>query len=371
MMILLARPLATVAIADPPFGDPPPDSLSPEKPDADDDDSSDLMTQSPSGGDSSGDQPGQVFVSSGSNGDLNNDGSDDIIIGAPGDVNGDGRVYIFFGPFISSEPITIEAANANVVLQSPDPGVEHFGAIVNKVGDFTNDATPEIRVQAWVNDNGNDITKTYVFDGVTDELRYKITGDFPFDPWMDIGPFGDADGDFNGDQIVDDLDTEIIWNYFEFNAYNFYMNFLMIPTIGEFHPPCIASLGPIWIPVNVEQICPGGGGLPGEVAGSRQTFPDLARTRSNLAPSRPNGGKAICLRVIPAIAVMVGKFKLSMPARGTTGTVSLVVGIGSETVASIIGLMMIHRIPTGKSESTSGSCITFGVPTKDVPIRVR
>jgi len=80
-------------------------------------------------------------------GDINADGIDDFIIGAPvGQADtAPGAAYIFFGS--TSFPATLTAADADITIQGVDTNDE-FGCSVATLGDFDNDGTLDIAVGA-------------------------------------------------------------------------------------------------------------------------------------------------------------------------------------------------------------------------------
>ena len=116
----------------------PPDWVPPQSADFDGDGFLDFMVASPSGqGNES--SPGEVYIVSGSDdsllnalvgstgqdwfgyavavvGDLNGDGFDDLLVGAPKD--GTGKAFVFYGPF-GVAPIVITADNADMIFFSP------------------------------------------------------------------------------------------------------------------------------------------------------------------------------------------------------------------------------------------------------------
>ncbi|MCH8115954.1 MAG: FG-GAP repeat protein [Chloroflexi bacterium] len=188
------------------------------------DSTSATIIAAPAGADPSVSDPGEVYIVSGTNGsvvititgasdgdwfgystavagDLNSDGYKDIIIGAPRD--GNGRAYLFYGPFRDDGPLLISATNADRFFASPDPADYDFGEAVAPVHDLTADGVPELRIRAWFIDAGGwENSHTYILNGATGQGLFRITGTFPFDPWAIVE--GDADGD--GDVDQDDLD---------------------------------------------------------------------------------------------------------------------------------------------------------------------
>ncbi|HEQ99133.1 MAG TPA: T9SS type A sorting domain-containing protein [candidate division Zixibacteria bacterium] len=104
--------------------------------------------------------PGDFFGGSVSNaGDINNDGYEDVIVGA---WDGD-RAYLFLGnsgPY----PVTVSAASADIVILGEVSG-DYFGG-VSEAGDFNQDGYDDFLVSARYNDEaGVDAGKVYVFLG--------------------------------------------------------------------------------------------------------------------------------------------------------------------------------------------------------------
>lgn len=141
--------------------------------------------------------------------DINGDGQNDILIGAPkqnaAGIEEAGRAYIFSGSsggFIDS-------------LISPNPEVVgQFGIAVSFAGDVNNDGTPDILVGAFNESLGGGIDdegRVYVFSGTDRSLLHTLESPFP---WSS-GSFGialagidDIDGD-NHDDIIVGADNEL------------------------------------------------------------------------------------------------------------------------------------------------------------------
>lgn len=116
-------------------------------------------------------QPGQVYVTSGADGELivrfvgrtcndqfgyglaiirdfNLDGFEDLLIGAPGDENG--HAFGFLGPFRCPPcPLVIDAENADFIFLSPNTETYDFGERVSPMSDLDGDGIPELRFRAW------------------------------------------------------------------------------------------------------------------------------------------------------------------------------------------------------------------------------
>ncbi len=65
-------------------------------------------------------------------GDLNGDGLDDLLVGAPKDEAG--KAFVFYGPF-GTAPIVVTANNADMIFFSPHPQDYDFGEAVGPVSD--------------------------------------------------------------------------------------------------------------------------------------------------------------------------------------------------------------------------------------------
>jgi hypothetical protein len=83
-------------------------------------------------------------------GDLNNDNFDDILVGAPGNSTGRGAAYIFFGNALLSD--FMKTSDANITFTGYAPG-DHFGTSVSDAGDVNNDGFDDIIVGAPGHDN--------------------------------------------------------------------------------------------------------------------------------------------------------------------------------------------------------------------------
>ncbi len=133
-------------------------------------------------------------------GDVNNDGYDDVIVGAAGEtvvIPSDGRAYIFSGA----------SGNLLRTLTSPRPKFEgYFGSSVSGAGDVNNDGYADLIVGAEQEDGGvGRAGRTYIFSGNGYDLLYILESPQP----ELLGYFGrsvscagDADGDGHDDVIV-------------------------------------------------------------------------------------------------------------------------------------------------------------------------
>jgi peptidoglycan/xylan/chitin deacetylase (PgdA/CDA1 family) len=207
--------------------DPPPDDYPvTASNDMDGDDADDAVDAAPSGDDPNGGDPGFVVVSSSDGGavtltgreggdwfgasvavagDLNSDGFADLIVGAPKEQDGEGRAYVFYGPFRDYENPELNVEDADMVFRSPDAGDFEFGTFVRQIADADCDGTPDVGIGGFFFDGqGNQITHSYVVSGATGAPVYHIVGTAPFDPWFE------AVGDAEGDGDVDQADLDIV-----------------------------------------------------------------------------------------------------------------------------------------------------------------
>ena len=144
-------------------------------------------------------------------GDVNNDGYNDIIIGATGYDGNSGCAYIYFGgPGFDNTPD---------VLLTRYQNNSKFGYCVAGVGDVNNDNYDDVLVSApFASDGG----KAYLYLG---GASMDNTPDLQIDNPASSGRFGEslsALGDFNNDNYDDFVIGEQQYQAFKGNAYIYY-----------------------------------------------------------------------------------------------------------------------------------------------------
>jgi hypothetical protein len=132
-------------------------------------------------------------------GDVNGDGFNDVIVGAPKFDNGqtdEGRVFVYYGSAsgLGTTPWTAESDQANAM----------FGWSVSTAGDVNSDGYSDVIVGAYLYDNGQtDEGKVYVYYGAASGLT---NNPFTFESNQSTAYLGysvDAAGDVNGDGFGD------------------------------------------------------------------------------------------------------------------------------------------------------------------------
>ncbi|MEL6614949.1 MAG: FG-GAP-like repeat-containing protein, partial [Bacteroidota bacterium] len=136
-------------------------------------------------------------------GDLNGDGYADILVGAP--VNGAagpnaGRAYVFFGgPSADALP--------DIVL-SPEADSGFFGGSVAGAGDLDGDGLPDVAVGAafFNTANGSDTGAVFVYSNAntgTGIAEWTAVGEDTFDNFgTEVASVGDRNGDGFGDWLI-------------------------------------------------------------------------------------------------------------------------------------------------------------------------
>jgi hypothetical protein len=137
-------------------------------------------------------------------GDLNGDGVNDLVIGAPHfplDGADTGRAYVFFGPVSGS--LIATQADAIIFGEAVNDG---FGRSVAGAGDVNGDGVPDIIVGADQLFANTGAGKAYVFYGPLDGNIQAVNADAILTGELNRDLFGAAVtgvGDFNGDGFSD------------------------------------------------------------------------------------------------------------------------------------------------------------------------
>jgi hypothetical protein len=138
-------------------------------------------------------------------GDMNGDGKDDVIVGAPRHNSWAGAAYIFYGGVVSGTASTV--ANVKITGDSADDG---FGWSVSDAGDINDDGKDDVIVGAPLDDDGGSSSgSAFIFyGGVTSGTastvaNVKITGDSADDGFgWSVSDAGDINDDGKDDVIV-------------------------------------------------------------------------------------------------------------------------------------------------------------------------
>ncbi len=171
-------------------------------------------------GEASGDWSGASIASAG---DVNGDGYDDIIIGAPySSATGTavGRVYVFFGgPGFSG---SFDASSADVVITGEAEN-DYFGISVSSAGDVNGDGYDDVIVGAFRNEaGGSEAGRAYVFFGGlgfsgsfnASSADVIITGGDGYGLGNSVSSAGDVNGDGYDDIIVAASETDEVYVFF-------------------------------------------------------------------------------------------------------------------------------------------------------------
>jgi hypothetical protein len=142
-------------------------------------------------------------------GDVNNDGYDDVIVGAATcDLDGTdaGRAYVFYG---GASPNAV----ADMTLSGEAAG-DHFGCAVGTAGDVNDDGYDDVIVGAlWSDAGGTNAGRAYVFLGGSHPnsvVDLTLTGVDPSDYFgCSVGTAGDMNGDGYADMIVGGYGSDV------------------------------------------------------------------------------------------------------------------------------------------------------------------
>lgn len=147
-------------------------------------------------------------------GDVNGDGFDDIIIGAPDAYRSNpplaGSAYIFYGgPFLGDKPgypDNLYADDADVILTGEE-SQDKFGSSTSWAGDFNGDGYGDVIVGApLAHVNGNTMGQAYIYFGgpaMNADVDVTITA-AAFKDWLgsSVSRAGDVDANGCGDVVV-------------------------------------------------------------------------------------------------------------------------------------------------------------------------
>ena len=141
-------------------------------------------------------------------GDLDGDGYDDVVMGAPYDDYGasnGGAAYVVFGPVTS-----MKLLNADMTIPGPESS-EYLGWAVGGGGDYDGDGTADLLIGSRASDLGSgDAGATYLFGGPLSAGTKSalsadgiLTGEASSDysGWT-VTDAGDVDGDGVGDMLI-------------------------------------------------------------------------------------------------------------------------------------------------------------------------
>jgi hypothetical protein len=120
-------------------------------------------------------------------GDLNADGYDDIIIGAPGNDSNRGTVYIFYGQDSKTWQGGFYAYNANVTITGDSQG-DQFGYSVAGAGNVNADEFDDVIIGAPGCDSNKG--KAYIFLGYGGGLNDIVTGSSDSRIFINRGKYG-------------------------------------------------------------------------------------------------------------------------------------------------------------------------------------
>jgi Ca2+-binding RTX toxin-like protein len=153
-------------------------------------------------------------------GDINNDGFDDVIVGAPFGDNGGtnaGEAYVLFGKAGGIGEVDLGSLTLadGFIIQGDDAG-DQLGFSVSSAGDINNDGFDDLIIGAHLGDNGGtDAGEAYVLFGkasgfanidltaLAPAAGFKIQGDLAGDQaGFSVSSAGDINGDGRDDLIV-------------------------------------------------------------------------------------------------------------------------------------------------------------------------
>ena len=154
-------------------------------------------------GNSAVDQFGDALASVG---DIDGDGFDDVMIGAPGEQNGTGAVYLFRG-----SPVFGLHEEAELVLMGDESGIE-FGSNIAALGDVNNDGFDDIAITAENAINAEaGLGEVWVYFGEEDAFTSQpmvLSGRDDSGAFgQEVAGAGDVNGDGYDDMLIRDTDV--------------------------------------------------------------------------------------------------------------------------------------------------------------------
>jgi large repetitive protein len=125
-------------------------------------------------------------------GDIDGDGFDDVIVGAPQTGNYSGSAFVYSG------------ATGSLIYQWSGTTTAAFGWSVSGAGDVNNDGFDDVIVGAYTSsDIGSLAGSAYVYSGATGSLIYQWNGQNSYDYFgHSVSAAGDVNGDGFDDVIV-------------------------------------------------------------------------------------------------------------------------------------------------------------------------
>ena len=159
-------------------------------------------------------------VSVSSAGDVNGDGYDDVLVGAPETKGGSGAAFIFYGAAVMDSSPDISLAG--------EAAADKFGFSVSPAGDVNGDGYDDVVIGAMLNDvNGEDAGRVYLYLGaphMANEADIVFDGEKSFDLFgFCVSGAGDVNGDGYDDIVVGapfagEQDNGLVYVYFGSSA---------------------------------------------------------------------------------------------------------------------------------------------------------
>lgn len=144
-------------------------------------------------------------------GDVDGDGKDDILIGAPGSANFQGKVYLILGSTIINNP---NANDPSILFLSEadytfigENGGDRLGAAISPAGDINGDGLADILLSAPDRNNSTGSTYLILGSGLSTNSTFDvINADYIFEgegSLYNTGTFMSPGGDVDGDGLDD------------------------------------------------------------------------------------------------------------------------------------------------------------------------